>query len=143
MDECKRLLLQNSGAGAVAGDALAVAGAMLARYGIHVPGVAPGPNVIWASDHLNRALNEHFCAASNHDADIERVQQVIARSLPNLLSTAIQYDDVLKEVGRTVLTTLQSRLESSRQTIGKSIVEIFRCTKDTSRFKSTVYIIFL
>jgi len=139
MDECKSLLLHNGGAGALVGDALAIAGGIAGRMGMAVPST----NVLWDHKYLNRAIDEYFCSASDHDIDIERVQQAITRSLPNVLRAAIQNDELLKELGRTVLTTIQSRLESSRQTIGRSIVETFRCTKDTSRFKPAVFNIFL
>jgi hypothetical protein len=138
MDECKRLLLHNSGASALVGDALAIAGEMLERHGMAVPST----HVLWNHEHLDRAINEYFCSASDHDIDIERVQQAITRSLPNVLRAAIENDEVLKELGRTVLTTIQSHLESARQTIGRSIVETFRCTKDTSRFQPAVFNIF-
>ena len=72
-DECKRLLLHNSGASALVGDALAIAGEMLGRHGMAVPST----HVLWNHEHLERAINEYFCAASDHDIDIERVQQAI------------------------------------------------------------------
>ena len=133
-DECRGLLLQNSGAGDVAGDVWAIAGRVALHWGIAVPGAAPAPNLLWNRKYLDRAMDHYFCGTFDHDVDVERMQQAIARSLPNLLSTAIHNDEVLKELSRTVLSIIQSRLESSRQSIGRTIVETIRCTKDASRF---------
>ncbi len=126
--------------GDVGGTVLRVASEALAAFkqtGVGTGGSAVGSNPLALSDWesaLDAASDEYFQGVFHEtEANIYSVQQVIARGLPKILNEVLKFDEVVLQVGRQVLETLQGVVEYHKENIGYGLVEAVCCAKDASR----------
>jgi hypothetical protein len=96
-------------------------------------GSNPLPLSDWESA-LNAASDEYFQGVFHEtEANIDSVQQAIARGLPKILNEVLKFDEVVLQVGRHVLETVQGVVEYHKENIGYGLVEAVCCSKDASR----------
>lgn len=96
-------------------------------------GSNPLPLSDWESA-LNAASDEYFQGVFHEtEANIDIVQQAIARGLPKILNEVLKFDEVVLQVGRQVLETVQGVVEYHKENIGYGLVEAVCCSKDASR----------
>lgn len=96
-------------------------------------GSNPLPLSDWESA-LNAASDEYFQGVFHEtEANIDSVQQAIARGLPKILNEVLKFDEVVLQVGRQVLETVQGVVEYHKENIGYGLVEAVCCSKDASR----------
>jgi hypothetical protein len=130
IDKLRELLLENtSGFLALAGD--------VARELPNIFGMSGARADAWNHHYLDRARDDFFLGTVRHKVEIEamaRLQVAISNCLPRILEEAMRHDQqTALWLGRWILETLQAIVLASRDTIGYSLVEATRCTKDASR----------